>query len=62
MTHRLLLALIASAPLAAAAENLSQVYQDARSYDAQYAAAQQASLAGQSASRRAGRSSCPAST
>jgi outer membrane protein len=47
MTHRLLLAVLASAPLAAAAENLTQVYRDARSYDAQYAAANQAALAGQ---------------
>jgi len=47
MTRSLLLALLASAPLAAAAENLSQVYQDARVYDAQYAAAYQSALAGQ---------------
>jgi outer membrane protein len=37
----------ACAPLGAAAENLIQVYQDARSYDAQYAAARYALQAGQ---------------
>jgi outer membrane protein len=37
----------ACAPLGAAAENLNQVYQDARSYDAQYAAARYALQAGQ---------------
>ena len=40
MNPRLVLALaLACAPLAVAAENLNQVYQDARNYDAQYAAA-----------------------
>jgi outer membrane protein len=46
MNRRLLIALLASAPLRAAAENLSQVYQDARAYDAQYGAARQALQAG----------------
>ena len=48
MNQRILLALaFACAPLGAAAENLIQVYQDARSYDAQYAAARYALQAGQ---------------
>jgi outer membrane protein len=47
MMRRLALAAVCSLPLAAPAENLSQVYQDARGYDAQYAAARQAALAGQ---------------
>jgi outer membrane protein len=38
---------LACAPLGAAAENLNQVYQDARAYDAQYAAARHALQAGQ---------------
>lgn len=47
MNHRLLLAVaIACAPLTAAAENLIQVYQDARAYDAPYAAARYALQAG----------------
>jgi len=46
MNPRLLIALLACAPLAAAAENLTQVYQDARGYDAQYGAARQALQAG----------------
>jgi outer membrane protein len=45
--RRFAVALLAAAPLAGTAQNLSQVYQDARAYDAQYAAARQASLAGQ---------------
>ena len=45
--RRLAIAMLASAPLAAGAENLLQVYQDARGYDAQLAAARQAALAGQ---------------
>jgi outer membrane protein len=47
MMRRIAALLIASLPLTAGAENLNQVYQDARGYDAQYAAARQASLAGQ---------------
>ncbi len=50
MNQRLLAALTvacACAPLLAAGENLSQVYQDARSYDAQYTAARHALQAGQ---------------
>lgn len=48
MNPRIVLALaLACAPLAAAAQNLNQVYQDARSYDAQYAAAKYALQAGQ---------------
>jgi outer membrane protein TolC len=48
MNPRLVLALaLASAPLAAAAQNLNQVYLDARLYDAQYAAAKYALQAGQ---------------
>lgn len=39
MNLRLAIALVGCAPLAAAAQNLSQVYQDARGYDAQYGAA-----------------------
>lgn len=47
MNRRLLLAVsIACAPLAAEAENLTQVYQDARAYDATYAAARYALQAG----------------
>jgi len=47
MNHRLLIAVsIAFAPLTAAAENLVQVYQDARAYDATYAAARYALQAG----------------
>lgn len=46
MIRRLALALFACAPLAAAAQNLTQVYQDARGYDAQYGAARQALQAG----------------
>jgi outer membrane protein len=46
MNPRLLIALLACAPLAAAAEGLTQVYQDARGYDAQYGAARQALQAG----------------
>jgi outer membrane protein len=47
MTRRLALAaLLALAPPGAAAENLFQVYQDARGYDAQYGAAFQAMQAG----------------
>jgi outer membrane protein len=47
MNHRLLFAAaLACAPLGAAAENLIQVYQDARAYDAQYAAARYALQAG----------------
>ena len=45
--RRLAIAMLASAPLAAGAENLLQVYQDARGYDAQLAAARQAAFAGQ---------------
>jgi len=48
MNPRLVLALaLACAPLAAAAQNLNQVYQDARNYDAQFAAAKYALQAGQ---------------
>jgi outer membrane protein len=46
MKPHLLTALLACAPLGAAAENLIQVYQDARGYDAQYGAARQAMQAG----------------
>jgi outer membrane protein len=46
MKRRLTIALIACAPLAAGAENLTQVYDDARVYDAQYGAARQSLLAG----------------
>ena len=46
MMRRFAVALIAVLPLAAQAENLNQVYRDALGYDAQYAAARQASLAG----------------
>jgi outer membrane protein len=47
MNHRLLFAVaLACAPLAATAENLIQVYQDARAYDAPYAAARYALQAG----------------
>ena len=47
MIRRLAIAMLACAPLGAGAENLLQVYRDARSYDAQFAAARQAALAGQ---------------
>jgi len=47
MMRRLAAALLLSLPLSAGAENLSQVYRDALGYDAQLAAARQASLAGQ---------------
>jgi outer membrane protein len=48
MNQKLALAFaFACLPPAAAAENLNQVYQDARSYDAQYAAARHALQAGQ---------------
>ncbi len=48
MNQRLLIALaLACAPVCAAAENLNQVYLDARSYDAQYAAARYTLQAGQ---------------
>jgi outer membrane protein len=48
MNQRILLALaFACAPLGAAAENLIQVYQDARDYDALYAAARYTLQAGQ---------------
>jgi outer membrane protein len=47
MNLRLAIALaLCGAPLAAAAQNLAQVYQDARAYDAQYAAARYALQAG----------------
>lgn len=46
MHRRLAIALLACAPFAAAAENLTQVYQDARGYDAQYGAARHALQAG----------------
>jgi len=46
MNRRLAIAVLACAPFAAAAENLTQVYQDARGYDAQYGAARQALQAG----------------
>ena len=46
MIRTLVALLLAAAPLAVAAENLTQVYQDALRYDAQYAAAQQALRAG----------------
>ena len=47
MNPRYALALaLCSAPLAALAQNLTQVYQDARAYDAQYAAARYALQAG----------------
>jgi outer membrane protein len=46
MIRRLAIAILACAPLAAAAENLTQVYQEARGYDAQYGAARQALQAG----------------
>ncbi len=48
MNQQLAVALaFACAPLPATAENLAQVYQDARNYDAQYAAARYALQAGQ---------------
>lgn len=47
MIRTLAAALLAAAPLAAAAENLTQVYQDALGYDAQIAAARQALQAAQ---------------
>jgi outer membrane protein len=46
MNRRLAIALLACAPLGAAAENLTQVYQDARGYDAQFGAARYALQAG----------------
>lgn len=46
MNRQLAIALLACAPLAAAAQNLTQVYEDARGYDAQYGAARQALQAG----------------
>jgi len=46
MIRRLALALAAVLPIAAGAENLTQVYQDARGYDAQYAAARETMRAG----------------
>jgi len=46
MNRRFVLALLACVPLGAAAENLTQVYQDARGYDAQYGAARYALQAG----------------
>ena len=46
MIRRTALALAACLPFAAGAENLTQVYQDARGYDAQYAAARQTMQAG----------------
>ena len=46
MSLRLAIALVACAPFGAAAQNLSQVYQDARGYDAQYGAARYALQAG----------------
>ncbi len=46
MPRRLVIALLACAPLGAAAENLTQVYQAARAYDAQYGAARYALQAG----------------
>jgi len=47
MMRRLAIALLAATPVPAAAQNPLQVYQDARGYDAQYAAARQSALAGQ---------------
>jgi len=46
MTRRIALALLALAPFAAGAQNLTQVYQDAHGYDAQYAGAREALNAG----------------
>ncbi len=46
MNRRFAIALLALLPAAAAAQNLTQVYQDARGYDAQYGAARQALQAG----------------
>ncbi len=46
MNRRFAIALLAFVPVAAAAQNLTQVYQDARGYDAQYGAARQALQAG----------------
>jgi outer membrane protein len=46
MNRRLAIALLACLPLGAAAQNLTQVYMDARGYDAQYGAARQALQAG----------------
>jgi len=46
MKRRLAIALLACAPIAAAAENLTQVYEDARAYDAQFGAAREALRAG----------------
>ncbi|MEX2197566.1 MAG: TolC family protein, partial [Burkholderiales bacterium] len=46
MTRRIAIALLALAPVAAGAQPLTQVYQDARGYDAQYAGAREALNAG----------------
>ena len=46
MNRRLVIAVLACAPLGAAAENLTQVYRAARGYDAQYGAARYALQAG----------------
>ena len=46
MNRRFAFALLACLPLAASAESLTQVYQDARSYDAQFGAARYALQAG----------------
>jgi outer membrane protein len=46
MTRRIAIALLALAPFATGAQNLTQVYQDARGYDAQYAGAREALNAG----------------
>jgi len=46
MKRRLAIALLACAPIAAAAENLTRVYEDARGYDAQFGAAREALRAG----------------
>ncbi len=46
MNRRFAIALLACAPLGAASENLTQVYQAARGYDAQYSAARYALQAG----------------
>jgi outer membrane protein len=46
MKRRFAFAILACVPMYAAAQNLTQVYQDARGYDAQYGAARQALQAG----------------
>jgi outer membrane protein len=46
MTRRIAIALLALAPFATGAQNLTHVYQDARGYDAQYAGAREALNAG----------------